>query len=195
MIERLTKETLLKAYAADNILKAVADLDNSDVAKFEELLALNTYMTAAEVVELCQRNPKWGELAAEKFLQQKAHTITDDDVTEIGYHNQEYGNRALKVYTSNFIPTASAIEKMVSARKDLGRQALDALLAKPNYISVMDILTLSKLDYVWARQAFEAFYEEKRSKNIKIEVEDIVRLNEADAKWGRKAQRLWGAVG
>jgi hypothetical protein len=39
-------------------------------------------------------------------------------------------------------------------------------------------------------QAFDALFIEKKRKGFRLTVEDVVMLNEADAKWGRKAQRL-----
>mmetsp|Transcript_1890 Transcript_1890/g.2088 ORF Transcript_1890/g.2088 Transcript_1890/m.2088 type:complete len:197 (-) Transcript_1890:893-1483(-) len=185
---RLTKDTLIKAYAADKILEAVADLDNNDTEAFKGLLALNICMKADEVVALYNRNPEWGALAIETFLKHKAATITDDDVAELGTFDLKVGLRALNVYILKSVPSGSAIEKMVHAKKALGRKALDALLANPKCISVSDILTLRDLDYVWAGLAFNAFFEENRHHKSKIKIEDIVRLNEADCKWRTK----WG---
>ena len=39
-------------------------------------------------------------------------------------------------------------------------------------------------------QAFDALFIEKKRKGYRLTVDDVVMLNEADVKWGRKAQRL-----
>ena len=64
------------------------------------------------------------------------------------------------------------------------------LLRKPEYIKVADVIRLRHLNYVWGRQAFDAMFQEKKKKGLRLSVDDVVLLEDADQKWGRKAQRL-----
>eukprot|EP00241_Pyramimonas_parkeae_P008332 CAMPEP_0114250782 /NCGR_PEP_ID=MMETSP0058-20121206/14890_1 /TAXON_ID=36894 /ORGANISM="Pyramimonas parkeae, CCMP726" /LENGTH=180 /DNA_ID=CAMNT_0001364479 /DNA_START=651 /DNA_END=1190 /DNA_ORIENTATION=+ len=176
-------EGMMKVYARDCMSKAVVNIGSDDVQTFEGLLALNVHMSAEDVVQCGACNHLFAELAVNKFLQQKEQTITDDDVTVLGRYNYSFGLMALKVYTSSMVPSSSSIHKFASARKELARQAFQVLLAKPEYITVTDVLRLRHLNYVWGRQAFDALFVEKSHKGIRLTVDDVVLLNDADAKW------------
>mmetsp|Transcript_18203 Transcript_18203/g.25214 ORF Transcript_18203/g.25214 Transcript_18203/m.25214 type:complete len:195 (+) Transcript_18203:147-731(+) len=183
-------EGMMKVYARDCMSKAVLNIERDAVAVFSSLLALNVYMSAADVVACGCCNLEFGDLALEKFLAQKTDTITDDDVTVLGTYDFNFGLQALNVYTSIMVPSSSSIQKFAGAKKELARQAFQVLLSKPEYITVADVLRLRQLNYVWGRQAFDALFIEKKQKSIRLSVGDVVLLNDADAKWGRKAQRL-----
>uniref|UniRef100_A0A7S0RDA8 Uncharacterized protein n=1 Tax=Pyramimonas obovata TaxID=1411642 RepID=A0A7S0RDA8_9CHLO len=183
-------EGMMKVYARDCMAKAVVNLESTDTATFEGLLALNVFLTAGDVVQCALVNVKWGEMALERFLLQKKDTLNDDDVAELGYYSLSFSLAGLKVYTANNIPCAPSIEKFFHAKKELARQAFEVLLSKPLYITVPDVKRLRDLNYVWGRQAFEVLFEEKRKRGTRLTAEDVVLLAEADVKWGRKAQFL-----
>jgi len=180
----------MKVYARDCMSKAVVNLDSSQTPVFEQLLALNVYLSAGDVVQCALVHPSWGALALEKFLIQKETTLTDDDVAELGYYDLQYSLKALEVYTAHFTPSSPSIEKFAAAKKELARQAFHVLLSKPKYITVSDVKRLRVINYVWGRQAFEMFFAEKKKRKLRITAEDVVQLHDADIKWGRKAQTL-----
>eukprot|EP00240_Pyramimonas_obovata_P007165 CAMPEP_0118933188 /NCGR_PEP_ID=MMETSP1169-20130426/11560_1 /TAXON_ID=36882 /ORGANISM="Pyramimonas obovata, Strain CCMP722" /LENGTH=180 /DNA_ID=CAMNT_0006875921 /DNA_START=293 /DNA_END=832 /DNA_ORIENTATION=- len=176
-------EGMMKVYARDCMAKAVVNLESTDTATFEGLLALNVFLTAGDVVQCALVNVKWGEMALERFLLQKKDTLNDDDVAELGYYSLSFSLAGLKVYTANNIPCAPSIEKFFHAKKELARQAFEVLLSKPLYITVPDVKRLRDLNYVWGRQAFEVLFEEKRKRGTRLTAEDVVLLAEADVKW------------
>jgi len=190
MAEGMLIEGMMKVYARDGISKAVVNIDPTNVLMFEGLLALNVYMSAEDVVNCGLCNHEFGAIALQRFLEQKQTTIVDDDVTVLGHYDYIFGLQALQVYTKNMVPSSTSIQKFASAKRELARQAFNVLLSKPEYINVKDVLRLRMLNYVWGRQAFDALFIEKKRKGFRLTVEDVVMLSEADAKWGRKAQRL-----
>eukprot|EP00241_Pyramimonas_parkeae_P007789 CAMPEP_0114226812 /NCGR_PEP_ID=MMETSP0058-20121206/1441_1 /TAXON_ID=36894 /ORGANISM="Pyramimonas parkeae, CCMP726" /LENGTH=181 /DNA_ID=CAMNT_0001337581 /DNA_START=222 /DNA_END=764 /DNA_ORIENTATION=- len=176
-------EGMMKVYARDCMSKAVVNLDSSETHVFEQLLALNVYLSAGDVVQCSVVNVEWGKMALERFLAQKVNTLTDDDVAELGYYDLQFSLKALDVYCATFVPTSPSIQKFAHAKKELARRAFTALLKKPQYINVSDVKRLRDINYVWGRQAFEMFFHEKQKRKIRISAEDVVQLHDADVKW------------
>lgn len=180
----------MKVYARDCMSKAVVNLDSSETEIFEQLLALNVYLSAGDVVQCAVVNIEWGKMALERFLEQKKTSIIDEDVAELGYFDLGFSLKALEVYCKCFVPTSPSIEKFAHAKKELARRAFTELLKKPQYINVVDVKRLRDINYVWGRQAFEMFFRERQRRRQRITAEDVVLLNDADVKWSRKAQTL-----
>jgi len=186
-------EGMMKVYARDCMSKAVVNLQATETETFEQLLEINVYLSANDVVQCAMVNLEWGKMALERFLLQKETSLSDDDVAEIGYFDLGFSIKALDVYCKNLVPTSPSIVKFAHAKKELAKRAFDMLLKKPQYITVLDVRRLRDVNYVWGRQAFEVMFAEKRRKGLRLTAEDVVQLHEADIKWGRKAQ--WLSIG
>eukprot|EP00959_Pyramimonas_sp_CCMP1952_P351395 7362565-Pyramimonas_sp.AAC.2 len=121
-------------------------------------------------------------LQAFNVLLSKPEYITVKDVLRLRCLNYVWGRQVSHIYDHE---VNSVLEPPGLQQVNYQEAADSPLFASHSLTNWLKLRNIRGLV-----QAFDALFIEKKRKGFRLSVDDVVMLNEADSKWGRKAQRL-----